>query len=137
MSTNRTIVVGGGLAGLTAAHTLLERGKRVLLLDKKPGLGGNSVKASSGINGAYTTAQQALGIEDSVESLSELDAAGGTILHISANGASIARRAGRARTLQAPVDELVEEPFQALHASGKKFSLGSGAPGCPEYAIFF
>ncbi|KAJ7486331.1 Flavocytochrome c [Mycena galericulata] len=68
MSTNRTIVVGGGLAGLSAAHTLLERGKRVLLLDKKPGLGGNSVKASSGINGAYTTAQQALGIEDSVES---------------------------------------------------------------------
>ncbi|KAF7318460.1 Flavocytochrome C [Mycena chlorophos] len=62
-----TIVVGGGLAGLTAAHTLLERGKRVVLLDKSPGLGGNSVKASSGINGAGTETQKALGVEDSVK----------------------------------------------------------------------
>lgn len=30
------IVVGGGLAGLSAAHTLLERGANVLLLDKQP-----------------------------------------------------------------------------------------------------
>ena len=29
------IVVGGGLAGLSAAHTLLERGANVLLLDKQ------------------------------------------------------------------------------------------------------
>ncbi len=32
----RTIVIGGGLAGLSAAHTLLENGATVLLLDKKP-----------------------------------------------------------------------------------------------------
>lgn len=35
MSNNRAIVVGGGLAGLSAAHTLLERGASVLLLDKQ------------------------------------------------------------------------------------------------------
>jgi flavin-dependent dehydrogenase len=29
------IVVGGGLAGLSAAHTILERGGNVLLLDKQ------------------------------------------------------------------------------------------------------
>ena len=29
------IVVGGGLAGLSAAHTVLERGGNVLLLDKQ------------------------------------------------------------------------------------------------------
>ncbi|KAJ7679675.1 FAD binding domain-containing protein [Mycena rosella] len=67
MSVPRTIVVGGGLAGLSAAHTLLEHGKNVLLLDKMPSLGGNSVKASSGINGAGTAPQQALDIQDSVE----------------------------------------------------------------------
>lgn len=32
----QVIVVGGGLAGLSAAHTLLERGSNVLLLDKQP-----------------------------------------------------------------------------------------------------
>jgi len=35
MSSNRAIVVGGGLAGLSAAHTLLERGASILLLDKQ------------------------------------------------------------------------------------------------------
>lgn len=32
----QVIVIGGGLAGLSAAHTLLERGANVLLLDKQP-----------------------------------------------------------------------------------------------------
>jgi predicted flavoprotein YhiN len=34
MSFNQVIVVGGGLAGCSAANTVLERGGRVLLLDK-------------------------------------------------------------------------------------------------------
>ena len=37
----KVIVVGGGLAGLSAAHTVLERGGRVLVLDKKNFLGGS------------------------------------------------------------------------------------------------
>ncbi|CAD6933460.1 unnamed protein product, partial [Tilletia controversa] len=45
------IVVGGGLSGLSAAHTLYERGANVLVLDKNPFFGGNSTKATSGING--------------------------------------------------------------------------------------
>lgn len=72
-------------AGLSATHTLLQHGVGVLLLDKKqsyasvlnwntavltvPSLGGNSVKASSGINGAGTNTQLQLNIHDSVESL--------------------------------------------------------------------
>ncbi|KAG6861683.1 hypothetical protein C0995_013252 [Termitomyces sp. Mi166 len=61
------IVVGGGLAGLSAAHTLLERGANVLLLDKQGFMGGNSTKATSGINGAGTQSQQALGIPDNAQ----------------------------------------------------------------------
>jgi succinate dehydrogenase/fumarate reductase flavoprotein subunit len=82
----QVIVVGGGLAGLSAAHTLLERGANVLLLDKQgcvsfhrffsctsnhylPSffrfMGGNSTKATSGINGAGTQTQQDHGIADS------------------------------------------------------------------------
>ena len=48
----RVIVVGGGLAGLSACHTVLERGGNVVLIDKMAFLGGNSTKATSGINGA-------------------------------------------------------------------------------------
>lgn len=61
----KAIVVGGGLAGLSAAHTILERGGRVLVLDKLEFLGGNSVKATSGINGAGTRVQFEKKIYDS------------------------------------------------------------------------
>ncbi|KAI9266403.1 FAD binding domain-containing protein [Helicostylum pulchrum] len=64
---NQIIVVGGGLSGLAAAHTVVEQGGNVLLLDKNPFFGGNSTKATSGINGALTRTQVALDIKDSVE----------------------------------------------------------------------
>ncbi|ORY31015.1 FAD binding domain-domain-containing protein [Naematelia encephala] len=63
-STTKVIVVGGGLSGLSAAHTVLERGGNVILLDKNSFMGGNSTKATSGINGAGTQAQADLGIPD-------------------------------------------------------------------------
>jgi len=63
----QVIVVGGGLAGLSAAHTLLERGANVVLLDKQSFMGGNSTKATSGINGAGTMSQQLLGIPDNAK----------------------------------------------------------------------
>jgi len=59
----QVIVVGGGLSGLSAAHSVLEKGGRVILLDKNGFLGGNSTKATSGINGALTRTQVRLGIK--------------------------------------------------------------------------
>ena len=54
------IVVGGGLAGLAAAHTVLRSDGHVILVEKEKKLGGNSMKASSGINGAESFVQQKL-----------------------------------------------------------------------------
>lgn len=45
------IVVGSGLAGLSAALNILDRGGTVVIVEKEHLLGGNSNKASSGING--------------------------------------------------------------------------------------
>lgn len=63
----QVIVIGGGLSGLSAAHTVLEYGGKVLLLDKNPFCGGNSTKATSGLNAAGTKTQIRKGIEDSAE----------------------------------------------------------------------
>ncbi|GAQ43418.1 hypothetical protein AtubIFM56815_005790 [Aspergillus tubingensis] len=63
----RVIVVGGGLSGLSAAHTVYLNGGNVLVLDKQAFFGGNSTKATSGINGALTRTQVDLGIADSVK----------------------------------------------------------------------
>jgi len=65
---NQVIIIGGGLSGVSAAHTALEHGARVLLLDKSPFCGGNSTKATSGMNACVTKTQVAKGIKDSVES---------------------------------------------------------------------
>ncbi|CCE73265.1 Piso0_000295 [Millerozyma farinosa CBS 7064] len=64
---NPIIVVGGGLAGLSAAHEVYLRGGNVILLDKQGFLSGNSGKATSGINGALTRTQIDLSIKDSVQ----------------------------------------------------------------------
>lgn len=44
------VVIGGGLAGLVTAVSVADRGGSVVILEKQPSLGGNSAKASSGIN---------------------------------------------------------------------------------------
>lgn len=61
------LIVGGGLAGLSAAHEAYLRGANVVLFDKQGFLSGNSGKATSGINGALTRTQVSLSIQDSVE----------------------------------------------------------------------
>merc|ERR1719328_226993 len=67
MSAAQAIVVGGGLAGVSAANTILENGGTALLLDKSSFCGGNSTKATSGINGAETKTQREKGIDDTIE----------------------------------------------------------------------
>ena len=60
------IVVGGGLAGLSASIEAYRAGANVFLLDKELKLGGNSAKASSGINAVGTSAQREAHSKDNV-----------------------------------------------------------------------
>ncbi|KAG7356709.1 fumarate reductase flavoprotein subunit [Nitzschia inconspicua] len=50
-STTDAVVIGSGFAGLTASLEILDRGGRVIIVEKESSMGGNSIKASSGING--------------------------------------------------------------------------------------
>lgn len=56
-TSKHAIVVGSGLAGLSAASQLIAHNIPVHLLERSPKPGGNSIKASSGINGAPTKFQ--------------------------------------------------------------------------------
>eukprot|EP00906_Rhabdomonas_costata_P034983 RCo049185 len=62
------VVVGGGLAGLLAAYSALQDGgvAHVTLVEKMPRIGGNSMKASSGLSAAPTEVQRQHGVEDSI-----------------------------------------------------------------------
>jgi flavocytochrome c len=74
---DQVIVIGGGMSGLAAAHTVLEGGSRVVLIEKMAFCGGNSSKATSGINGALTRTQRAKGIQDSPEQFEQDSMRGG------------------------------------------------------------
>ena len=59
------VIVGAGGAGLTAAAQAAENGAKVIVVEKMPIVGGNSLKATGGMNAADTKYQEALGITDS------------------------------------------------------------------------
>jgi fumarate reductase flavoprotein subunit len=61
------VIVGAGGAGMTAAINATQAGKEVILLEKMPYAGGNTTKATGGMNAAETHYQAEQGIEDSVE----------------------------------------------------------------------
>jgi fumarate reductase flavoprotein subunit len=60
------IVVGGGGSGLSAAASAAECGAQVLLLEKRPTLGGTTAIAVGSFTASATQVQRAAGIEDDV-----------------------------------------------------------------------
>ena len=70
------VIVGAGGAGMTAALTAAEQGKTVIILESQPIVGGNSVRATGGMNAADTPAQdtntfgETAGVEKTLASLS-------------------------------------------------------------------
>ena len=71
------VIVGAGGAGMTAAINAAQAGKDVILLEKMPYAGGNTTKATGGMNAAETHYQAEQGIEDSVEQFVEDTMEGG------------------------------------------------------------
>lgn len=66
-----TVIVGAGSAGLVSALALTEAGKQVVVLEKMAKPGGNSIRASSGMNAAKTAVQEHAGIKDTYEAFFE------------------------------------------------------------------
>ena len=59
------VIVGAGGAGMTAAIMAHQAGKQFVILEKMPYVGGNTTKATGGMNAAETHYQKEQGIEDS------------------------------------------------------------------------
>ncbi len=59
------VIVGAGGAGMAAAIMTQQAGKSFILLEKMPYVGGNTTKATGGMNAAETHYQKEQGIDDS------------------------------------------------------------------------
>ena len=75
--TTDIVIIGAGGAGMTAAINATQEGKDVILLEMMPYAGGNTTKATGGMNAAETHYQKEQGIEDSVEQFIEDTMKGG------------------------------------------------------------
>ncbi len=71
------VVVGAGGAGMTAAITLVQQGVDVVIVEKGSIVGGNTSRATGGMNAAETKYQDEAGIEDSVQLYIDDTMAGG------------------------------------------------------------
>ena len=71
------VVIGGGGAGLSAAIELKSAGANVVVLEKMPFLGGNTLISGGELNAPETWIQEKLGIEDSIELYKEDTLKGG------------------------------------------------------------
>ncbi|MCI5774080.1 MAG: flavocytochrome c [Erysipelotrichaceae bacterium] len=70
-------VIGGGGAGLAAAIEAGQNGASVLVIEKMPKLGGNTLICGSGYNAVDPERQGAMGIEDSIDLFYEQTIEGG------------------------------------------------------------
>ncbi|WMJ82537.1 flavocytochrome c [Oscillospiraceae bacterium LTW-04] len=62
------IVIGAGGAGMAAALEAKAAGKNVVVIEKMAMAGGNTIKATGGMNAVETSVQKTLNVEDSVQS---------------------------------------------------------------------
>lgn len=67
VDTTDVLVIGAGAAGHTAAITAHDGGAKVILVEKQPLTGGNSMLSAGGMNAAESRFQKAKGIQDSAE----------------------------------------------------------------------
>lgn len=71
------VIVGAGGAGLTAGIKASEAGKSVIIVEKAGNTGGNTNRATGGMNAAETKYQKEAGIKDTVEQFVEDTMKGG------------------------------------------------------------
>lgn len=64
VETTDIVIIGAGGSGYVSAITAHDAGAKVILLEKMPITGGNSMLAAGGINAADTRVQRAMGIKD-------------------------------------------------------------------------
>lgn len=116
-------VIGAGGAGMTAAIEAKAAGLTVVILEKMSMAGGNTVKATGGINAANTPLQKELGIADTIESFVTDTMKGGNHLNNEALVRTMAEKSADAiawlESLGAPLTKLSFSggaTFKRMHA---------------------
>lgn len=137
MSSKYAVVIGSGLAGLSAASQLVKHNTPVRVLERAAKPGGNSIKASSGINGAPTRFQPVAEPEDAFIA-DTISSAGNRLSYFATERQKLIRTltAGSAGAIQWLVEEKSVDLNRVAQLGGHSYARthrGSGPP--PGFAI--
>lgn len=64
---SEVVIIGGGGAGLSAAVSAHQNGAKVIVIEKMPNVGGNTIISGAAYNAVDPKRQEAAGVEDSIE----------------------------------------------------------------------
>lgn len=129
------IIVGAGGAGMTAAITAKQAGLEVVLVEKMPMVGGNTLKATGGMNAAETSVQKELGIEDSVETFVEDTMKGGYEKNNKELVTVMAEKSGEAIDWLASIGAPLSEVSFSGGATNKRIHRPEGGAGVGAYLV--
>ncbi len=130
------VIIGAGGAGMVAAITASEAGKKVIIVEKAPIVGGNTSRATGGMNAAGTHYQKEAKIEDSAELFAAETMKGGHNLNDPELVKTLTENSAAAidwlDSIGAPLSDVgkaggasVNRAHRPVNAEGKILSVGS------------
>ncbi len=129
------VIVGAGGAGITAAIEATQAGKSVLVLEKMPFAGGNTVRATGGMNAAETSVQAELEIEDSIQTFIDDTYTGGYEVGNLDLITTMAENSAEAIDWLAEIGAPLPEVSFSGGATNKRIHRPEGGAGVGDYLV--
>ncbi|BCJ96010.1 hypothetical protein acsn021_35790 [Anaerocolumna cellulosilytica] len=129
------VVIGAGGAGMTAAIELKKAGVNVIIVEKMPMVGGNTIKATGGMNAAETSVQAELGIEDTIEQFIEDTMTGGYNVNNKELVTVMAQNSADAIDWLASIGAPLPEVSFSGGATNKRIHRPEGGAGVGAYLV--
>ncbi len=129
------IVIGAGGAGMVAALEAKAAGKTVVLIEKMAMAGGNTVKATGGMNAAETSVQKAQNVEDNVQSFIDDTMKGGHNVNNLELVTAMAERSAGAIDWLASIDAPLPDLTTLGGSSNKRAHRPEGGGAVGSYLV--
>lgn len=129
------VIVGAGGAGMVAALEAKAAGKNVVIIEKMAMAGGNTAKATGGMNAADTSVQTALNVEDSVQTFIDDTMNGGHNINNIELVTVLAERSADAIDWLASIDAPLPELSTSGGATNKRLHRPEGGSAVGSYLV--
>lgn len=129
------VIIGAGGAGMVAALEAKAAGKKAVIIEKMAMAGGNTIKATGGMNAAETSVQKALNVEDSVQTFIDDTMKGGYNINNLELVTAMAERSAGAIDWLASIGAPLPELSTSGGATNKRAHRPEGGSAVGSYLV--